>query len=96
MGDGYAVALDGDGPHCGRVEQQVDQVVVQEVDLVDVQDAAMRLGQQTRLEVHGAVAQRLLEIDRTRHTILRRADGKLDQSYGPGFHGRVGTERTIR
>ena len=95
MGDGYAVALHGDGPHGGSVEKQVDQVVVQEVDFVDVQDAAMRLGQQARLEVHGAIAQRLLEIDRTRHTILRRADGKLDQSHRPGFNGRVGTERAI-
>ena len=32
----------------GRVEQQVDQVVVQQVDLVDVEHAAVRGGQQAR------------------------------------------------
>ena len=96
VGDRYTVALHGDGPHGGRVQQQVDQVVVQEVHFVDVQNAAMRPGQQTRLEVHGAVAQRLLKIDRTCHAVFRGADGKLDQSYGPGLHGRVGTERAVR
>ena len=34
--------------HRGRVEQHVDQVVVQEVDLVDVEDAAVCARQQTR------------------------------------------------
>ena len=42
VGDGYAVALHRDGAHRGRIEQQVDQMVVQQIDLVDVQDAAMR------------------------------------------------------
>ena len=42
----HAVALDVADPEGGRVEQQVDEVVVQQVDLVDVQDAPVRAGQQ--------------------------------------------------
>ncbi len=96
VGYRYAVALHGDGTHGGRIEEQVDQMVVQEIDLVDVQDPAMRIGQQTRFEAHRAIAQRLLEVDRSRHAVLGGADGKFDQSYGPGFHGCVGAERSVR
>ena len=47
------VALDADRPHGGGVQQQVDEVVVEQVDLVDVQDAAVGAGEQARLELHG-------------------------------------------
>ena len=50
MGDRDALALDDVDPERGRVEQDVRQVVVEEVDLVDVEDAAVRLGEQARLE----------------------------------------------
>jgi hypothetical protein len=95
VGHRDAVAFDGDGTHGGRIEEQVDQMVVQEIDLVDVQDPAMRIGQQTRLEAHRAIAQRLLEVDRSRHAVLGGADRKFDQSHRPGFHGCVGAERAV-
>ena len=40
--DRDAVPLDGRAAHRGGVEQQVDEVVVQQVDLVDVEDPAVR------------------------------------------------------
>ena len=43
-----AVAFDVHPAHRRGVEQHVDEVVVQEVDLVDVQHAAVRAGQQAR------------------------------------------------
>ena len=43
-----AVALDVRAAHRGGVEQHVDQVVVQQVDLVDVEHAAVGAGQQSR------------------------------------------------
>ncbi len=46
----HAVTLDVAGPEGGRVEEQVDEVVVQQVDLVDVQDAPVRRGEQPGLE----------------------------------------------
>ena len=42
------VAFDVHPAHRGGVEQHVDQVVVQQVDLVDVQHATVRAGQQPR------------------------------------------------
>jgi len=46
VGDADAVALDGVDAVRGRVEDHVDEVVVEQVDLVDVEDAAVRAGQQ--------------------------------------------------
>ena len=43
-----AVAFDVHPAHRRGVEQHVDKVVVQQVDLIDVQHAAVRAGQQTR------------------------------------------------
>ncbi len=48
MRDRDALALDDVDAERGRVEQDVGQVVVEEVDLVDVEDAAVRLGEQAR------------------------------------------------
>ncbi len=74
-----AVALDGHAAGGRRVEQQVDQVVVQQVDLVDVQHAAVRTGEQPGLELHRTGGQRLLQVQRAEEPVLGRADGKLDQ-----------------
>ena len=56
--DRHAVALHVAGSQRGRVEQQVDQVVVQQVDLVHVEHAAVRRGEQPRLERGDALGQR--------------------------------------
>ena len=95
MGDGYAVAFHGDGAHGGRIEEQIDQVVVQKVDFVDVEDSAVRLGQQARLEVHRAVGQRLFEVDGSCDAILGGSDGKLHQAHRPGLHRRVRPEGSV-
>ena len=86
VGDRYAVAFHGDGAHRGRIEEQIDQVIVQQVDFVDVEDSAVRLGQQARFEVHRALAESLFEVDRSRDAILGGTDGKLHQAHGPGLH----------
>lgn len=69
-----------DAPHRSGVEQDIDQVIVQKVHLVHVQHTAMSGGQQSRLERTFAVSQHLLQIERTDHAILGRADWKLYQS----------------
>src|SRR5439155_4518855 len=48
--DAYAFALDRVDAHRGGVEQDIDQVIVEQVDFVDVEQGAVRLGQQARLE----------------------------------------------
>lgn len=47
---GDAFALHVRGAHGRRIQQQVHQVVVEQVDLVDVQDSAMCIGEEPRLE----------------------------------------------
>ena len=95
VGDRDAVAFHGDGAHGGGIEEQVDQMVVQQIDLVDVENPAVRLGQKARFEVHGALAERLFEVDRSGHAVLGGPDGKLDQPHGPGLH-RLRRRRTSR
>ena len=75
-----AVALDVHPAHRRGVEQHVDQVVVQQVDLVDVQHAAVRARQQPRRERVLAVAQHPLQVQRSDHAVLGGADRQLDQS----------------
>ena len=75
-----AVAFDVHPAHRGGVEQHVDQVVVQQVDLVDVQHAAVRAGQQARRERMLAVAQHALQIQRADHPVLGGADRQLDEA----------------
>ena len=74
-----AVAFDVHPAHRGGVEQHVDQVVVQQVDLVDVQHAAVCAGQQSRREGVLTVAQHTLQVQRADHAVLGGADGQLDQ-----------------
>ena len=82
-----------------RVEQQVDQVVVQQVDLVDVEHAAVRGGQQPGLEGRDALGERALEVQRAGEPVLGRADRQLDQPgrarlgsvRRPGVRARPGT-----
>ena len=44
------LSLDGVDAHRGRVETHVDDVVVEQVDFVDIEDVAVRLRQDARLE----------------------------------------------
>ena len=73
------VAFDVHPAHRRGVEQHVDEVVVQQVDLVDVQHAAVRAGKQTRREGVLAVAQHPLQVQRADHPVLGGADGQLDE-----------------
>ena len=61
--DRDAFALDDVDAERGRVEQDVRQVVVEQVDLVDVEDPAVRLGEQPRLERPLALLQRPGDVD---------------------------------
>ena len=89
----HAVALDVRAPHRGGVEQQVDEVVVQQVDLVDVEHAAVRVGEQPGLVGAHALGQRALQVERPDQPVLGRADRQLDQ---PGRAGAPRPRRTRR
>ena len=71
----------------GRVEQQVDQVVVEQVDLVDVEHPAVRRGEQPRLEGGGARGQHALDVERARQPVLGRPHRELGQGNGAQLGG---------
>ena len=79
MLDRHAVPLDVRAAHRGRVQQQVDQVVGQQVDLVDVERAAVRRGEQARLVRLHPVGERALDVEGADHPVLGGADRQLDQ-----------------
>ena len=64
--------------HRRGVKQQVHHVVVKQVDLVDVQDAAVGGRQDARLEVFLAFLDGLLDVERADHAILRCADRQVN------------------
>ncbi len=79
----HALALDVRGAHRRRVQQQVDQVVMEQIDLVDVQNAPVRGGQQPRLERLHALRQRPLDVEGADQPVLGGADGQLHHARGP-------------
>ena len=62
----------------GGVEQHIHQMVGEQVHLVDVQQPAVRLGQQTGPQPHLA-PQRRVEVQRAHHAVLGRAQGQVDE-----------------
>lgn len=50
VADGDTLTLHSVPPRSGRIEEDIHEVVIEKVHLVDVQDAAVSLGEQTGLE----------------------------------------------
>ena len=73
-----------------RVEHHVHQAVVQQVDLVDVQDAAVGPGQQPRLERLDALGQRLFDVNGAADAVLCRRWGGEGGRGGGGRRGGLG------
>ena len=84
------------GAQRGGVQQQVHQVVVQQVDLVHVQHAPVRGGQQPRLVRLDALGQRPLDVQGADQPVLGGADRQLDQPRGTGDRRRSGFVRAVR
>ena len=75
------LALDDVLARLRHVEQQVDEVVLEQVDLVDVEEAAMGARQQAGLEALDALGQRFLQVERADDAILRRAERQVDHRH---------------
>src|SRR5260370_29317726 len=69
------------------VKEYVDQVVGQQVDLVDVEHAAVRRREQAGANAKFAGGQGHVEVDGPNNAILGRANGQLDER-GPARHER--------
>ena len=92
--DRDTLALDGRPPHRRRIEQQVDEMIMEQVDLVDVEDAAVSGGEQPGLIGHVPGSQGLLQVERSDHPVLARTDRQLHQSRRAGW--RSAAERAVR
>ena len=66
----------------GRVEKQVDEMILQQVHFVDIQEAAMSAGQEAGLEGLFARRQRLLEVEGPNHAVFGRAQREIDDGHG--------------
>jgi hypothetical protein len=85
-----ALALDHVLARGCDVDQQVDQVVLEQVDLVDVQEAAVRPRQQPGLEVLLAVGERALEVEGAEHAVLGHAQWQVDHRHRHDAGGKPG------
>ena len=80
MADGNALAFHVVAPHGRGVQQHVHQVVVQEINLVDVEDAAVCGGDQSRLEVLLARLDGLFDVKGTHETVFRCPDRQVNDA----------------
>jgi hypothetical protein len=73
-----AVALEHVDAARHRVEQRIREMVRQQIDLIDVEHAAMRLRQHPRLQRRLAF-HRALDVETAEQPILRRTDRQIDE-----------------
>ena len=81
MADAQALALDHVLARRRDVQQQVDQMVLQQVDLVDVEEAPVGAGQQPGLERLLTLGQRPLEVERADDAVLGGAQRQIDHRH---------------
>jgi hypothetical protein len=66
---------------CRHVQQQIDQVILQQVDLVDIEKAAMRAGEQARFIDPLPGAQRALQVERAEQAVFGGAQRQIDERH---------------
>ncbi len=77
----HPLPLDRVHAHRGGVQQHVHDVVVEKIDLVDVKNVAIGLGEDPWFKAPGAGAQRGLDVDRADDAILGGVDRQLDDAH---------------
>ena len=81
MADAQALALDQVLARRRDVQQQVDQMVLQQVGLVDVEEAPVGTGQQPGLERLLTLGQRPLEVECAHDPVLGGAQRQIDHRH---------------
>ncbi len=100
------LALDDVDAGSGDVQQQIDEMILEQIDLVDVQEPAVGLREQSRLERFFAARERTLQIKRADDPVLGRAQRQIDHrdrpregldcaagGVGPAAHAKAGGRR---
>src|SRR6185437_10088660 len=67
--------------HCGCVEQHIDHVVIEQVDLIDVEDASISLCQYSGLKTSPALLQGMLEIKCAYDAVFRGIDWQVNHAH---------------
>lgn len=86
---GDALALNDVASAGGSVQQGVHEVVVEQVHFIDVEDPAVGIGKDARLEAPLPLLERNLKIDRPDDTVLGGRDREVDDP-GCAPHARQG------
>ncbi len=89
MAEGDGLPLHDVDPHRRRVEQQVDDVIVQQVDLVHVEDAPVGRCEHAWIELPLPLLDGALDIQRAHDAVLRRADGEVDEARAMAGAGQL-------
>ena len=76
------LALDGDPARREALEEQVRDRLVEQVDIVHVQHAAVCLRKQTGLKDGHARTHRLLDVDGPKQPVLEHVERHLDERRG--------------
>ena len=83
-----ALSLDGVDAHGSGIEQGVYEMIVEQVDLIDVEDRTVRIGQQTGLESALPMLEDVLDVDRSNKPVLGSRDGQVDDCRSAGGLGK--------
>ena len=83
VGKGNTLALHHVDPHGRGVQEHVHQVVVQQVHFVDIQNAPVGRGEQTRLKMLLAAFDGAFQIDGAQEAVLGGAQGQIHHHHGP-------------
>ena len=78
VADAQAFALDDIDARGGCIEEEVDQVVLQQIDLINIEKAAVCGSQEPGLEVLFPRDQGLFDVERAANPILGGAQRKID------------------
>ena len=87
MGERDAFAFHHVDAHGRRIQQHIHHVVVEQVHFVNVEQAAVGVGQHARLKMTLAFLDGLLDIQRADHAVFGGRDGQVHEGRGPAVIG---------
>ena len=76
VGEADAFALDDVYAHRGGIQQQVDDVVIEQIDFIDIEDAAVGVGEDAGVEMTLALLDGLFDIQRADDAVFGGGDGQ--------------------